>query len=259
LNGRVKSIDKALDILEAFSKQREELSVTELSKMLGLKISTVHRILTTLKGRGYIRQSSPKTKYELGIKVFELGCIFRDQMHLTEIALPYLKYLCNLTKETTHLAILDDNFAEVIYIAQATSPEPLRTAVGVGTRWKAHCTAIGKVLLAFLSKEKIKQIFLNQKKLSTYTPNSISDVNGLKKHLKKVRIQGFAIDNEEFGIGIRCIAAPVRNDSGKVIAAVSIAGPTTRFSKEKAGGLKDTIIKVCDKISYELGFKSKIK
>jgi len=97
--------------------------------------------------------------------------------------MPYLRYLCNLTKETTHLAILDDSSAEVIYIVQVASSEPLRTAVGVGTRWRAHCTAIGKVLLAFLPQKKIEQMFLNQKKLPTYTPNSISDVNELKKYL----------------------------------------------------------------------------
>ncbi|MEA1965007.1 MAG: IclR family transcriptional regulator, partial [Candidatus Aerophobetes bacterium] len=179
LSGRVKSIERALNILEAFSKQKIELSITELSRMLRMKTSTVHRILATLKERGYIKQSSPKTKYELGIKVFELGCIFRNQMHFTKIAMPYLKYLCNLTKETTHLAILDDSSAEVIYIAQVASPGPLRTSVEVGTRWKAHCTAIGKALLAFLPQEKIEEMFANQKKLSTYTPNSISDVNEL--------------------------------------------------------------------------------
>ena len=255
MNGKVKSIDRALDILEAFSEQKTELSITELSKILRMKTSTVHRILTTLKEREYIKQSSPKAKYKLGIKAFELGCIFRSQMHFTKIAMPYLRYLCNLTKETTHLAILDDSSAEVIYIAQVASPEPLRTAVGVGTRWRAHCTAIGKVLLAFLPQEKIEQMFLNQRKLPTYTPNSISDVNELKRHLKKVRTQGFAIDNEEFGMGIRCLGAPIRDDNGKVIAAVSIAGPATRFSKEKAEELKGTIMNVCNEMSSELGFK----
>ncbi|MEA1963758.1 MAG: IclR family transcriptional regulator C-terminal domain-containing protein, partial [Candidatus Aerophobetes bacterium] len=117
------------------------------------------------------------------------------------------------------------------------------------------CTAIGKALLAFLPQEKIEEMFANQKKLSTYTPNSISDVNELKKDLKKVRAQGFAIDNEEFGIGIRCLGAPIRDDRGKVIAAISVAGPATRFSEEKAEELKNSIINVCNKISSEFGFR----
>jgi len=255
-SNKLTSIDEALNILEVFSVKNTELGVTEISKILKMNISTVHRTLLILKRRGYIEQDSQKGKYKLGLKVFELGCVFQNQTYLIEVAMPHLEHLTTLTNETINLAILDQNQREIVYIAKIDSPEVLKTDIRIGTRLLAHCTALGKVLLASLSKQKLKQIFPKEKKLPTYTPGSISTFAELKECLREVKSQGFAVDNEEFKTGVRCLAAPIRNNSGEVVAAVSIAGPASRLSLEKIEKLKSTVIEVSNRISDRIGFRT---
>lgn len=253
VNNKLTSIDQALNILEVFSEKNVKLGVTEISKILEMSISTSHRTLLILKRRGYLEQDSQRGKYKLGLKVFELGCVFQNQVYLMEVAMPHLGHLANLTNETVNLAILDQNQKEVVYIAKIDSPEVLRTDIRIGTRLLAHCTALGKVLLTSLSEQQIERIFSKEKELPTYTPSSISTFTELKESLKEVKSQGFAVDDEEFRIGVRCLAAPIKNMHRRAIAAISIAGPATRFSLKKIKKLKSTIIKVSNRISDRMG------
>jgi len=256
LANELTSIDQAFNILEVFSQKNTNLGVTEISKILKMSISTVHRTLLILKRRGYVEQNSQRGKYKLGLKVFELGCVFQSQVYLMEVAMPHLEYLANLTNETVNLAILDHNQREVVYIAKIDSPEVLKTDIRIGTRLLAHCTALGKVLLASLPEQQIERIFPKKKELPTYTSNSISTFVELKEHLREIKSQGFAVDDEEFKTGVRCLAAPIKNMYKKTIAAISIAGPATRFSLEKIEKLKSTIIEVSNRISDRMGSKT---
>ncbi|GAH34985.1 unnamed protein product [marine sediment metagenome] len=255
-NNESTSIDQALNILEVFSEKNAKLGVTEISEILEMSISTVHRTLLILKRRGYVEQDSQRGKYKLGLRVFELGCVFQNQVYLIEVAMPHLEHLANLTNETVNLAILDHNQREVVYIAKIDSPEVLKTDIRIGTRLLANCTALGKVLLASLPEREIERIFPKKKELPTYTSSSISTFTKLKEHLREVKSRGFAVDDEEFKTGVRCLGVPIKDTRGKVIAAISITGPAIRFSLEKIEKLKSTIIEVSSRISERIGFKT---
>ncbi|HBY57137.1 MAG TPA: hypothetical protein DEG96_04665 [Candidatus Atribacteria bacterium] len=245
---RIKSIDKALDLLEFLSVNEQETGITEISKKLHMGLSTVHRIITTLKSRGYVIQNQQTTKYRLGIKLFALGCAVQSTKRLVEITKPYLRQLSQVTNETANLAILEGK--EVIYLDTIESPEILRTEIMAGTRTPAHCTALGKVLLAFISDGEFESLYKNDEPLTSLTSNSIASLEELKKHLKKVKEQGYALDREEYKIGINCIGVPIfgRNEA---IAAISITGPASRFTLDKMEKVKDELITISKKISNQ--------
>jgi len=231
-NGKIKSIDKALSLLEFLSKNENEIGIAEISKKLNMGLSTVHRILDTLKYRGYILQNQKTAKYRLGMKLFELGCEVQGTKNLIKTIRPYLRKLSKMTNETANLAILEDK--EVIYLDTIESSEILRTGIHQGTRLPAHCTALGKVLLAFLDNEELKYIYnKKEESLISMTNNSISSYNQLKKELQNIREMGFAVDIEEFKVGINCISYPVFNVNKEVIAAISLTGPATRLTLDK--------------------------
>jgi len=171
-NERIKSIDKTLDLLEFLSVNEKETGITKISKKLHMGLSTVHRILTTLKSRGYVIQNEQTAKYRLGIKLFELGCAVRSVKHLVEIAKPYLRELSEIANETVNLAILEGK--EVVYLSKIESTEVLTINIKRGTRLLAHCTALGKVLLAFISDREFERLYKCDEPLSSLTFKSIS-------------------------------------------------------------------------------------
>jgi len=230
-NGKIKSIDKALSLLEFLSKNENEIGIAEISKKLNMGLSTVHRILDTLKYRGYILQNQKTAKYRLGMKLFELGCEVQGTKNLIKTIRPYLRKLSKMTNETANLAILEDK--EVIYLDTIESSEILRTGIHQGTRLPAHCTALGKVLLAFLSEDDFNSLYKNNENLVSIAPNSISSFDDLRRELKKVKEQFYATDREEFKVGINCISYPVFNVNKEVIAAISLTGPATRLTLDK--------------------------
>ncbi|HEC92371.1 MAG TPA: IclR family transcriptional regulator [Candidatus Atribacteria bacterium] len=246
---KIKSIDKALDLLEFLSVNEQEIGITEISKKLHMGLSTVHRILTTLKSRGYVIQNQQTTKYRLGIKLFELGCAVQSTKRLLEIAKPYLRQLSQITNETANLAILEGK--EVIYLDTIESPEILRTEIMAGTRTPAHCTALGKVLLASISDEEFNSLYKNDEPLTSLTSNSITSLEELKKHLKEVKEQGYALDREEYKIGVNCIAVPIFGRNG-AIAAISITGPASRFTIGEMKNVKDKLMAISKEISNQL-------
>jgi len=246
---RIKSIEKAMDLLEFLSANKQEAGITEISERLHMGISTVHRIITTLKSRGYVIQNQQTTKYRLGIKLFELGCAVQSTKRLIEISKPYLRQLSQSTNETANLAILEGK--EVIYLDTIGSPEILRTEIMAGTRTPAHCTALGKVLLAFISDWEFESLYKNDEPLPSLTSNSISSLEKLKKHLKKIRIQGYAVDREEYKIGINCLGVPIISRNG-ALAAISITGPASRFTLNEMKKVKSKLIAISKEISNQL-------
>jgi len=248
---KIKSIEKALDLLELLSDNKKEMGITEIGKELHMGFSTIHRIVTTLKYRGYIVQNQQTSKYMLGTKLFILGCKVQNTTKIIKVITPFLQRLSENTNETINFAILEGR--EAIYLFKIESKETLKAGVEVGTKVAAHCTSLGKVLLAFRPEQEFIMLYPNEnEKLTTFTPKSISSVEELKKCLKKIKKQGYAIDKEEFKIGVNCIGVPIINNEGKAIAAISISGPVPRFNLSKIKKVKNTLIALSKDISKQL-------
>jgi DNA-binding IclR family transcriptional regulator len=231
------------------------MNMTELSKKLGFYPSTIHRILDTLKYWGYVEQDPHTQKYQLGLKALELGMAKLQQMDLVKEVAPYLKELTKQCNETVHLGVLEGG--EVLYLAKEESSQTIRMISYVGKRAPLHCTSLGKVLLAYLSAEERKKI-LGEKVLPRLTENTITDKRELEKELDKVKEQGFALDREENEKDVRCVAAPIRNYQGEVIAALSISSPIFRLDKNRQNDLKKALIETSKNISKRLGYNRKL-
>jgi IclR family KDG regulon transcriptional repressor len=255
-NYPIKVLDKTFSILEILLQHGSAINMTEISEKLGLYPSTIHRILDTLKHRGYVEQDPKTQKYRLGLKLLELGMAKLHQMDLVKEATPYLKELVKLCNETVHLGVREEG--EVLYLAKEESSQTIRMISYVGKRAPLHCTALGKVLLAHLSTEERKKT-LGGKVLCRLTENTITDEEELEKELGKVREQGFALDREENEKDVRCIAAPIRNYQGKVIAAISISSPIFRIDKNAQNNLKEALIETSEKISKRLGYNGTLQ
>jgi len=252
----VQSVERASLILDVLGQSSQGISVKELSAKVGLPKGTTHRLLSSLAYFGYVQQDSRTRHYSLGFKLVELGNCLLNQLDLRTEAKPFLADLAKTTQETVHLVILDKN--EVLYIDKVESddnPSGLRMASRVGSRTPAHSCAVGKVLLAHLSEEELDE-FIKGAGLPKITENTISDPIRLKEHLKLVRSQGYVVDDEENEKGIRCVAAPIHNEIGRVVAAASISGPAIRITRKRIQeSLKNEIIETALKISQKLGFR----
>jgi len=251
----VQAIERASLILDELG-QSPHISVRELSAKVNLPKGTTHRFLSSLAYFGYVQQDAKTRHYSLGFKLVELGNRLLNQLDLRTEAKTFLTDLAGRTKETVHLVILDQN--EVLYIDKVESNENLsglRMASRVGSRTQAHSCAVGKVLLAHLSEEELKE-FIKGNGLSKLTENTIIAPIQLEEHLKLVRTRGYAVDNEENEEGIRCVAAPIRNEIGKVVAATSISGPAIRITRKRVQEtLKDEVMETALRISRKLGFR----
>lgn len=252
----VQSIERVAMIFDVLAQSSQEISLRELSAKTKLPKGTTHRLLSSLAYYGYIRQTPETKNYHLGFRLVELGNSLLNQLDIRFQAKPYINDLCERIKETVHLVILDQY--EALYIDKV---EPnvkqggLQMVSRVGFRVPVHCSSVGKVLLAQLSENELDDV-IQLKGLSKRTKNTITDPENLKTHLKMVRSQGFAIDDEENEKGIRCVAAPVYNQQGQVFAAISISGPTVRITKKLLqNSLKTEIKKTASAISRELGYQ----
>jgi DNA-binding IclR family transcriptional regulator len=232
------------------------ISLKELSAKVGLPKGTTHRLLTSLAYFGYVRQLPESKDYCLGFKLVELGNRLLDHLDLRAQARPFLISLCKKTKETVHLVILDQN--DALYVDKVVSddnPAGLQMVSRVGRRVPAHCSAVGKVLLAQLSEQEM-QALIHEKGLEKRTENTITNTEKLKHHLKVIYRQGYAVDDEENESGIRCVGAPIFNQQGQAIAAISISGPTLRITKKIIQEtLKNEVMKTASDISKEFGYQ----
>ncbi len=250
----VQTVDRALDILESFNYQHEELGVTELARKLGLHKNKVFRLLASLECRGYIEQDGRSGNYRLGLKTFEVASVFLHHLGLRRQARPLLEDLVAKCNETAYLAVLDGS--DVIYILMHETTHTVRVIPRLGHRLPAHCTASGKVQLAFESEDRLQQLF-GGAALPKLTEKTITDHAALRAHLAEVARQGFAVDNEELEEGVCCLAAPVRDYSHKVVAGVGLSGPVSRFGPERIQGELTPLVKAtAEKISQRLGYEA---
>lgn len=255
MNGRysLSSVSNAVRVLCAFSAAEPEMGVSELARRLGLGKSTVHRLLSTLSEGDLIERNPRSGKYRLGLKVYELGTVVSSRLNLHEAVALHIDELRDLTGETVHVGILDGG--EVVYVERRESPHTLRLFGHVGHRNLAHCTSTGKVLLAHIADEEFEEV-MEEAILEARTPYTITDVGGLRREMEKVREHGYAMNMNEAEVGVASIAAPIRDNMGRVIAAISIAGPTTRFQPDAMGRLTSAVVGTAAEISGRLGYRS---
>jgi len=251
--GFVSSVEKAFLIIDAF-KKKDELSVTELSGTLGYYPSTVHRFLTTLEYFGYVEQNPDSGKYKLGLKLLELGQLVLNRIDLRQRVRPVLKELANRSGETANLAIFEDKIEEVVFIDQIESPRDIKMGLRVGRITQLHATALGKVIFAHLPNDKIKEL-LHKKEFLKLTENTTTDPEELYGQLNIVRQSGFAIDNEEAMEGAKCIAAPLRDYTGVVVAAISISAPASRITDENIDEKVELVKRSALEASLNLGYR----
>ena len=244
------SLDRALDILE-FITTNGGSGVEEVSQHLDIPKSSVYRILSTLERRGYIRHAGPNN-YEVGIRLLMLQGITERQNHFIQVARPHLQSLAQRTGQTAHLALLAVN--QVGYIDTVMGNQGLSIYPSIGTRTPLYCTSLGKVLLAWLPPKKCGSI-LDQIKLERRTSNTITSRTELEAHLAQVRKQGYALDQEEYELGLRCIGAPIHNSEGEVVAAISISGLAANYPQTDLSDWIQTVQRTAMAISNELGYK----
>jgi len=247
----IQSIDRALQVVQLFSLGKPEWGVTEISKALNIYKSNVHNVLTTLAERGFIVKDSRTDKYKLGIKFFELGSVVIKNMNLRKIAHPYMEKMLKEFNETVHLGILVEG--EILSIEQEESGQSLSPRIFIGRRAPLHCTGVGKVIMAYFSKDKVAAI-VEGKGLKKYTENTIINKEELEKEFSKIRKQGYAVDNMEHEEGVRCIAGPIRGYTGKVSASLSLSAPAFRINENNIPNIAKKVKEYCDCISEEMGY-----
>jgi DNA-binding IclR family transcriptional regulator len=231
----IQSLARGLKILDILSQSPDGASITELADVLGVDKGSASRLVSTLIRYGYAEKNEVTRRFTLGPQVVSLSRSMLTRLPLRDAAKPYLRQMMERTGECAHLAVPAQG--KVLYIDQVESPATLRVNAAVGTLNPLHCTALGKVLLAFGNIDLPAN-------LDSYTPHTITDPEALHRQLDEIRRQGFAVDDEEFDLGVRCIAVPVVDFRGKVVGAVGISGPSSRVTRERLPELAAIVLEI---------------
>jgi DNA-binding IclR family transcriptional regulator len=247
---RLSSVANAIRLTKAFSEAEYEMGISALAARLGLAKSTVHRLATTLVEYDILEQNRETGKYRLGLALFELGTLVRRKMDAASASHNEITALAESTGETVQLALLDH--LSVLYIRIRESKQAVRMSSSLGSRAPAHCTSVGKALLAHQPPELVAQVVENG--LKRYTVNTITDPAALMDELASIRARGYAVDDEEIEVGLRCVAAPIRDHSGHVVAAISVAAPVQRMTKKNIQSTVPGVVAAAEAISRRLGY-----
>jgi len=251
----VKSLIKAMTLLDAVGKNQEGISIATLSQELKIGKSTVHRLLATLRDFNLVCFDPLTSNYSLGAKILEWSESVTRQNILLRLGIPVVRKLAERSGETVNLAVLDG--MEVMYLAQQESPSTLRISPEIGVRLPSHCTALGKIMLSDLSAIEFKDLFDGTVKLNALTSNSITDSAQLWEHLQKVRQEGVSYDFEEAFEGGICVGALVRNHSGRGVAALSVSMPKQRLNGERLMKIRESVLDACADLSGQLGYSAR--
>jgi DNA-binding IclR family transcriptional regulator len=251
-SGRLSSVTSALRVLKVFSHSEPELGISSIAQRLGLAKSTVHRLAVTLASEGFLEQNPQNGRYRLGLSLFSLGALVRQRMDVSNQAHSLLGALRDQTQETVHLAILDET--SILYLYNMESSLAVGTRSYIGTRKPAFCTSEGRVLLAFNDPELTAAVL--KEELVQRTPKTTTNPKVLRAILDEVRRNGYATDDEESEVGLRSVAAPIRDISGGAIAAVGLAGPIQRLTKKELRRLVPQVITTAVAISARMGYKA---
>lgn len=226
---KVKSLAKALEILECFSVEKPELGITQLSEMLGLYKSNVHNIISTFEQYGYIEQNPATMKYRLGFKILELAHILNADLGMHKIITPVINELAREVDEVVYFAIPQNG--QVLYLDGGYPASFFAVRSMMGEKAEMYCTAIGKAILAFLP-DKDKTDAIEKQSFSQHTDKTIASKEELLLELNRIQLRGYSIDNMEHEYGIRCVAVPVFNLREQLMGAISISAPSPRITQD---------------------------
>lgn len=249
----VRSIEKCCALLDCLGHASQGMNLTQVTETLQFPYSTAHRLLGTLEAYGYVQRDPDTKRYFLGLHILELQANIAKRFRLLDISIPHMTKLVQEMSVTCHLAVLHE--ADVVYLESRRSYEDpfFHLYTPPGRTVPAHCTALGKAILAYMPSDAVSQL-LSGRQLAVMTPNTMVHLAELRQHLAEIRQRGYAIDNEEYSLGIRCIAAPIRCRTGEAIAALSVSGSKDQIAAGRDQALASRVMAECDQISRELGF-----
>jgi len=247
----INSIIRACNILRCLSKDKAHFKISEIARQLDLDRSTTYRILLSLGRCGLVEKDEKTGEYSLGVAAFEIGNDYVRRMDFIKISKPIMNDLALKVQETVHLAVLSGT--EIVYVDKVDSPRTLGVMSKIGQRAPLYCTALGKVLLANQPKEGLTRI-IGEIKLKPFTKNTITSKKKLVEELKRVREQGYALDQKEYEEEVECIGAPIRDHQGDVIAALSISGPQRKISTPQERQFINQVIRAATSISSKMGY-----
>lgn len=248
----VKSAARVLDIFELLVRHRDGMSLSEICAVLGLPKSSGHALLMTLVRRGYLREGRRERTYRLGPALFEIGSAYIASTDLVAEGQAVVSEVARLCDETVHLAVLDG--ADVLYVVKEEGTRTVRMVSAVGKRFPAHGTGVGKMLLSALDDVTLAERFPDGQPLAALTPRTITDPQALRAELAAIRDRGYAFDSEESTPGLSCVAAPVYGPTGEMVAAMSIAVPSVRFTPARRDELLALVQAQARRLSTLLGF-----
>ena len=241
----IQSLARGLKVLDILGQAQEGVSITELAETLGVDKGSASRLVATLVNYGYAEKDEQTRRFHLGPQVVPLSRSVLARLSMRELAKPFLRQLMERTGECAHLAVPAQG--KVLYIVQVESPATLRVNAQVGTMNPLHCTALGKVLLAFGHLQLPKT-------LESFTSHTLTDLEQLQKNLAQVRRVGYAVDDEEFDLGVRCIAVPVFDFRGQATGSIGISGPATRVTLERLPELAASVVEIGKALSERMSY-----
>jgi len=254
--GGIQSLGRAFSILEEVARHREGISLADLGRMVGLHNSTTFHLARTMVSLGYLRQEKDSKRYRVGRPLFALAAGALDEIEMVNVATPLLEELSRDTGESGHFAIRMGD--AVVVIARTSGPGAFQLTDRVGVVRPAHCTALGKIILASLRPDQLKR-FIERVELKPSTEKSITSVPALTREIAEIKRTGIAFDDGEFNPEVRCIAVPVMNFTGQVIGALGISGPIWRLSNQALQGHAKVVRAAANRLSIEFGAKGIVK
>ena len=248
---QVQSLVRALSLLNRISESPDDgATLTDLAQQVGLPSSTAHRLLTTLEQERYVRFNHERRHWSVGVQAFLVGCAFTKTRSLAGIARPHMRHLMEDGGETVNLAVEDEG--EAVYLSQVECRQMMRAFARPGSRVPLHCSAVGKAMLSAASDKRLSKV-LHQRGMPRLTVKTITSPSALRADLERVRACGYAVDDEEHAVGLRCLAAPIFDETGDVVAAVSASGPMARISDERVAQLGALVLEASRAISRDMG------
>ena len=250
-HGGIQALDRAFLILDVIADAGGEAKLTEIAATAGLNVSTCHHLISTLHNWGYVARGINSRSYVLGSRILHLSAACLRQVDLPRRAQSFVDRLNDQTREAVQLAIMQDT--NLVHVLRREARHAVRVEAGFGgNSGAAHATATGKAILAWLPPTELDRIAAD-KGLAAFTPNTMTDLEKLKEHLRLVRRNGFSIDREEFQIGVICVGAAIRDHAGAVVGSISVSAPVFRATPDYIDQIKVHVIAAADELSAELG------
>lgn len=248
--GRVQALSRALSLMSILARERDGASLTDAARAAGLAVSTTHRLLTTLQQDRFVSFDKESLRWSIGVQAFTVGTAFLQTRDIARTARPYLRRLMEETGETANLAVEDEGMA--VYLAQVECRQTMRAIGRPGSRVFLHSSSLGKALLSVLPEAEAMALVARHG-LGVMTRRTIADPEKLRRHLGEVARRGYAVDDEEYAPGLRCVAAVVCDEASRPLGAISISGPTIRVARERVPALGAVVRKLADDLTRELG------